>query len=137
MRVAREQYDAVVRREGQLIMVDDARLPLEPGETPEVRTVRFRTLGCYPLTGAVESNAATLPEIIGETLAARTSERSARVRPWTRMRARPTMHSAIILWAAQTHTQLGLSLRRRVPIVAFDRAQSWRLRCLNQRAACV
>ncbi|MGY2051896.1 sulfate adenylyltransferase subunit CysD [Methylobacterium sp. JK268] len=69
----------VVQREGQLIMVDDERLPLEPGETPELRMVRFRTLGCYPLTGAVESDAATLPEIIGETLAARTSERQGRV----------------------------------------------------------
>ncbi len=69
----------VVSRDGQLIMVDDERLPLEPGETPETRLVRFRTLGCYPLTGAVESPAATLPEIIGETLAARTSERQGRV----------------------------------------------------------
>ncbi|BAU90946.1 sulfate adenylyltransferase subunit 2 [Methylorubrum populi] len=69
----------VVERDGQLIMVDDERLPLEAGETPELRKVRFRTLGCYPLTGAVESPAATLPEIIGETLAARTSERQGRV----------------------------------------------------------
>ncbi|MBE7202396.1 MAG: sulfate adenylyltransferase subunit CysD [Parafilimonas terrae] len=69
----------VVEREGQLIMVDDERLPLAPGETPQQRLVRFRTLGCYPLTGAVESDAATLPEIIGETLAARTSERQGRV----------------------------------------------------------
>ncbi len=69
----------VVQRDGQLIMVDDERLPLNPGETPEMRLVRFRTLGCYPLTGAVESDAATLPEIIGETLAARTSERQGRV----------------------------------------------------------
>ncbi|MER2269337.1 sulfate adenylyltransferase subunit CysD [Methylobacterium oxalidis] len=69
----------VVEREGQLIMVDDERLPLEPGETPQSLSVRFRTLGDYPLTGAVESRAATLPEIIGETLAARTSERQGRV----------------------------------------------------------
>ncbi|MEH3061271.1 MAG: sulfate adenylyltransferase subunit CysD [Methylobacterium radiotolerans] len=69
----------VVEREGQLIMVDDERLPLAPGETPQQRLVRFRTLGCYPLTGAVESDAASLPEIIGETLAARTSERQGRV----------------------------------------------------------
>jgi sulfate adenylyltransferase subunit 2 len=69
----------VVEREGQLIMVDDERLPLEPGETPRNLRVRFRTLGDYPLTGAVESPAATLPEIIGETLAARTSERQGRV----------------------------------------------------------
>ena len=69
----------VVERDGQLIMVDDDRFPLEPGETPQQRQVRFRTLGCYPLTGAVESPAATLPEIIGETLAARTSERQGRV----------------------------------------------------------
>ncbi len=69
----------VVERDGQLLMVDDERLPLNPGETPQMRQVRFRTLGCYPLTGAVESPAATLPEIIGETLAARTSERQGRV----------------------------------------------------------
>lgn len=69
----------VVERDGQLLMVDDERLPLNPGETPQMRRVRFRTLGCYPLTGAVESPAATLPEIIGETLAARTSERQGRV----------------------------------------------------------
>ena len=69
----------VVEREGMLVMVDDERLPLEPGETPKELSVRFRTLGCYPLTGAVESSAATLPEIIGETLAARTSERQGRL----------------------------------------------------------
>lgn len=69
----------VVERDGQLIMVDDERLPLEPGETAQLRQVRFRTLGCYPLTGAVESPATTLPEIIGETLAARSSERQGRV----------------------------------------------------------
>jgi sulfate adenylyltransferase subunit 2 len=69
----------VVERDGQLIMVDDERLPLEPGETPTLRKVRFRTLGDYPLTGAVESGADTLPAIIGETLAARTSERQGRV----------------------------------------------------------
>ena len=60
-------------------MVDDDRLPLKPGEAVELRSVRFRTLGCYPLTGAVESTAATLPEIIRETLEARTSEREGRV----------------------------------------------------------
>jgi len=69
----------VVRRGGQWIMVDDARLPLEPGETPEVRNVRFRTLGCYPLTAAMESDAATLEEIVAEMLVARTSERSGRL----------------------------------------------------------
>jgi sulfate adenylyltransferase subunit 2 len=69
----------VVERDGQLLMVDDDRLPLNPGETPQQRVVRFRTLGCYPLTGAVESEAASLPEIIAETLAARTSERQGRV----------------------------------------------------------
>ncbi|UYG01961.1 sulfate adenylyltransferase subunit CysD [Halomonas sp. LR3S48] len=68
----------VVERDGMLIMVDDERLPLEPGEVPEERWVRFRTLGCYPLTGAVESKAATLPEIIQEMLLTRTSERSGR-----------------------------------------------------------
>lgn len=69
----------VVERDGQLIMVDDERMPLEPGETPEMKTVRFRTLGCYPLTGAVESEAATLPEIIQEMLLTTTSERQGRV----------------------------------------------------------
>ena len=69
----------VVRREGVYIMVDDARMPLEPGETPELKRVRFRTLGCYPLTGAVESAATTLPGIIQEMLLARTSERQGRI----------------------------------------------------------
>lgn len=69
----------VVNRDGSLIMVDDERMPLEPGETPEMKMVRFRTLGCYPLTGAVESTAATLPEIIQEMLLTRTSERQGRV----------------------------------------------------------
>ncbi len=68
----------VVRRDGLLLMVDDERMPLEKGEKPEMRRVRFRTLGCYPLTGAVESNAATLPEIIQETLLTTTSERQGR-----------------------------------------------------------
>ena len=62
-----------------MIMVDDERMPLAPGEVPELKTVRFRTLGCYPLTGAVESSASTLPEIIQEMLLARTSERQGRV----------------------------------------------------------
>ncbi len=69
----------VVKRRGHLIMVDDERLPLEPGEAPEERWIRFRTLGCYPLTGAVESKASSLPAIIRETLEARTSEREGRV----------------------------------------------------------
>lgn len=69
----------VVERDGTLIMVDDERMPLKPGETPEIRTVRFRTLGCYPLTGAIESTATTLPEIIQEMLLATTSERQGRL----------------------------------------------------------
>ncbi|PVE23984.1 sulfate adenylyltransferase subunit CysD [Microvirga sp. KLBC 81] len=68
----------VVERDGMLILVDDERLPLHPGEQPQLRSVRFRTLGCYPLTGAVESTASTLPDIIRETLEARTSERHGR-----------------------------------------------------------
>ncbi|MDR5868180.1 sulfate adenylyltransferase subunit CysD [Halomonas koreensis] len=68
----------VVERDGMLVMVDDERLPLEEGEVPEEKWVRFRTLGCYPLTGAVESRAATLPQIIQEMLLTRTSERSGR-----------------------------------------------------------
>ncbi len=68
----------VVEREGMLLMVDDDRLPLAPGETPEMRTVRFRTLGCYPLTGAVESDAEDLSGIIEEMLVSRTSERQGR-----------------------------------------------------------
>ncbi len=69
----------VVERSGTLVMVDDERLPLAPGERPEQRVVRFRTLGCYPLTGAVESDAATVPAIIREMLLARTSERQGRL----------------------------------------------------------
>jgi sulfate adenylyltransferase subunit 2 len=69
----------VVERDGTLIMVDDDRMPLRPGETPQMKSVRFRTLGCYPLTGAVESTAATLPEIIQEMLLTTTSERQGRV----------------------------------------------------------
>jgi sulfate adenylyltransferase subunit 2 len=69
----------VVERDGMLIMVDDDRMPLQPGETPETRQIRFRTLGCYPLTAAMESDAATLPEIVYEMLLARTSERSGRL----------------------------------------------------------
>jgi len=69
----------VVERDGMLIMVDDERLPLEEGETPQLRRVRFRTLGCYPLSGAVESDADTLPEIIREMFLARTSERQGRL----------------------------------------------------------
>jgi sulfate adenylyltransferase subunit 2 len=69
----------IVERDGALIMVDDERLRLREGERPRQRRVRFRTLGCYPLTGAVESDADTVPKIIAEMLAARTSERSGRV----------------------------------------------------------
>lgn len=69
----------VVERDGTLIMVDDERMPLLPGEKPEMKMVRFRTLGCYPLTGAVESSAATLQSIIEEMLRARSSERQGRV----------------------------------------------------------
>nr|WP_206441603.1 sulfate adenylyltransferase subunit CysD [Amphritea opalescens] len=69
----------IVVRDGVEIMVDDDRLPLEEGEVPEMKMVRFRTLGCYPLTGAVESTAQTLPEIIQEMLLATTSERQGRV----------------------------------------------------------
>jgi sulfate adenylyltransferase subunit 2 len=69
----------VVERDGVLIMVDDDRMPLNPGETPQMRSVRFRTLGCYPLTGAVESTADTLPAVIQEMLLTKTSERQGRV----------------------------------------------------------
>ena len=69
----------VVERDGTLIMVDDERMPLEEGEKPMMKKVRFRTLGCYPLTGAVESDATTLPEIIQEMLLTKTSERQGRV----------------------------------------------------------
>ena len=69
----------VVERDGVLIMVDDDRMPLKEGEVPEMKNVRFRTLGCYPLTGAVESDADTLPEVIQEMLLATTSERQGRV----------------------------------------------------------
>ncbi|MFS2199989.1 sulfate adenylyltransferase subunit CysD [Pseudomonas sp. Pseusp3] len=73
------QERPVVRRDGTLIMVDDERMPLLAGETPEMRKVRFRTLGCYPLTGAIESDADSLPAIIREMLASRTSERQGRL----------------------------------------------------------
>ena len=69
----------IVERDGMLIMVDDERMPLNPGERPEPRMVRFRTLGCYPLSGAIESRAATLPAIIDEMLRARQSERQGRL----------------------------------------------------------
>ncbi len=87
--IARENIDMVplylagkrpvVDRDGTLIMVDDDRMPLHPGEVPEEKMVRFRTLGCYPLTGAVESDADTLPKIIEEMLLSRASERQGRV----------------------------------------------------------
>ena len=67
-----------VERDGMILMVDDDRMPLHPSEQPKMRSVRFRTLGCYPLTGAVESEAATLPEVIQEMLLATTSERQGR-----------------------------------------------------------
>ena len=69
----------VVERGGTLIMVDDERMPLAPGEVPMRKRVRFRTLGCYPLTGAIESNADTVEAIIGEMLLTRTSEREGRI----------------------------------------------------------
>jgi sulfate adenylyltransferase subunit 2 len=69
----------VVERDGTLIMVDDERMPLKPGEKPQMRMVRFRTLGCYPLTGAVESSATSLTDIIQEMLLTKTSERQGRV----------------------------------------------------------
>jgi sulfate adenylyltransferase subunit 2 len=69
----------VVRRSGTLIMVDDDRMPLEPGEAPEMIKVRFRTLGCYPLSGAIESDASTVPGIIQEMLLTRMSERQGRI----------------------------------------------------------
>jgi len=69
----------VVRRQGAWIMVDDDRLPLEPGEVPEMRSIRFRSLGCYPLSGAVESEASTLPEILVEMHTSKVSERQGRL----------------------------------------------------------
>ena len=69
----------VVERDGTLIMVDDERMPLDAGEVPQMRKVRFRTLGCYPLTGAIESEADTLPKVIQEMLVTHTSERQGRV----------------------------------------------------------
>jgi sulfate adenylyltransferase subunit 2 len=69
----------VVERDGTLIMVDDDRMPLAPGERPARKQVRFRTLGCYPLTGAIESQASTLQEVIKEMMLTRTSERQGRV----------------------------------------------------------
>jgi len=73
------KHRPIVERDGALIMLDDERFPLAPGETPEYRQVRFRTLGCYPLTGAIESAASTLEAVIAEMLVARSSERQGRV----------------------------------------------------------
>ncbi len=73
------QKRPVVERDGTLIMVDDDRMQLEPNETPDLKSIRFRTLGCYPLTGAIESEASTLTEIIQEMLLTTTSEREGRV----------------------------------------------------------
>jgi len=69
----------VLERDGTWIMVDDDRMPIEPGETPQMKKIRFRTLGCYPLTGAVESEAETLEDIVLEMLSVRTSERAGRL----------------------------------------------------------
>jgi sulfate adenylyltransferase subunit 2 len=69
----------VVERAGTLLMVDDERMPLEPGEKPQMRRVRFRTLGCYPLTGAIESDADTLDDIVAEMKTAQVSERQGRL----------------------------------------------------------
>ena len=73
------KHRPIVRRDGTLIMVDDERMPLAPDEKPQMQLVRFRTLGCYPLTGAVESSAATLADIVAELQAARLSERQGRL----------------------------------------------------------
>ena len=69
----------VVERNGTWIMVDDERLPLEPGEQPQLRRIRFRTLGCYPLSGGIESDAATVEDIIAELRSSRFSERQGRL----------------------------------------------------------
>jgi len=69
----------VVVRNGQIIMVDDERMRLEPGETPQMRKIRFRTLGCYPLTAAIDSEATDLDAVVTETLEARVSERAGRL----------------------------------------------------------
>lgn len=69
----------MVYRDGNIIMVDDDRMRLEPGEAPQMKKIRFRTLGCYPLSGGVESDAETLDDIIRETLASVESERTSRV----------------------------------------------------------
>ena len=68
----------VVERDGMLLMVDDDRLPLQPGEVPQMRRIRFRTLGCYPLTGAIESDAGSITDILRETLLTTSSERQGR-----------------------------------------------------------
>src|SRR5205085_7559770 len=73
------QQRPVVQRSGTWIMVDDGRLPLDPGEKPEVRVVRFRTLGCYPLSGAIESDASSVEDIVAEMKTARVSERQGRL----------------------------------------------------------
>ena len=69
----------VVQRDGQFVMVDDERMRLEPGEKPEMRRIRFRTLGCWPLTAAVESNATDIDAVVSEVLSAKYSERAGRL----------------------------------------------------------
>lgn len=83
----------VVERDGTLIMVDDDRFRLLPGEKPQMRTVRFRTLGCYPITGAVESTASTVEEIVEEMLKSKVSERSTRSNAPNAAKSRPTRSS--------------------------------------------
>ena len=83
----------VVERDGTLIMVDDDRFRLLPGEKPQMRTVRFRTLGCYPLTGAAESTASTVEEIVEEMLKSKVSERSTRSNAPNAAKSRPTRSS--------------------------------------------
>jgi sulfate adenylyltransferase subunit 2 len=87
--IAREGLDVVplyfaarrptITRNGQLLVLDDDRLPLQPGETPQMKQVRFRTLGCWPLTAAVLSSASDIESVVAETLSARTSERQGRL----------------------------------------------------------
>ncbi len=94
----------VVERDGTLIMVDDDRFRLLPGEKPQMRTVRFRTLGCYPLTGAVESTASTVEEIVEEMLKSKVSERSTRSNAPNVAKSRPTRSSPSAPSSASIHS---------------------------------
>ncbi len=110
----------VVERDGALIMVDDDRMPLKPGEKPQMRRVRFRTLGCYPLTGAIESEATTIEDIVREMLTATYSERQGRVIDHDQVRLDGKEETGRVLLMHETVTKSG-SLRRATEAATAER----------------